>query len=715
VDPVVTPKDPQAVPQDPAVEKPEPAKQLSDAQVAELEGLIGDQRFKEALTRIADLVGDDHQRQGWIAEVTRRHGDARAAMQRAAMKAGSEDEARTLLEPAIRLWSMEGDRAWADALIQASSSRGAGQMDPVNPTPVVVPEGPNPATPASLSTESPNGFLLTALRADAKIDDVLAQGNLPEAERILKTIEEASTEAGAIRHKIQLWGRRSKILADIIAARSPRIRAQPPIANAPWDVVGAAPEHLLLAEPSGAKMNLAWSQVKRAELGQIFGDAAVDKNATPMDVALAAVGNLIAQQPGPATLAASRATKLQYEGARELQLLLDMFRERQLVILLDEADAAVQSNDPVRLAKVIEELGRGDRLQNPVLATRVAELQKTLAGLQAGGTSPQTAGGSQIAPGSGKDHLTFDDAADRLAFGERTGAWSVAQGVITNNGDGSLSRNDCGNASGLLLAFTPTRNQGGFTVDFRGVRLVMDLTAQQYLVTSQDERIQPKAFPFLANTQYVVYYTLASDGKMSIQINQADPLTIKTGRLSSRLGLVTDTGAAVSIDEVEVRRGGAATEAAVTSAGIDPAQQQILREALGIEPLGGAYKDPDSPAIILPRIASGQSGIAIPILAGMKGVVFTVTGQDAVSVGVGTVATDSGTATGPFYEAPLPIDGEPPLQISVTLTAQHFLVQIEQEGAQASTYEVELPADRTHIYLRAALEAQVLKTPKILR
>jgi len=347
-----------------------------------------------------------------------------------------------------------------------------------------------------------------------------------------------------------------------------------------------------------------------------------------------------------------------------------------------------------------------------MVSTQVERMREILSGLKSGGTG-STDGATTT--GTGADHLSFDDAADRLAFPERTGSWSVIQGAIVNSSDGALARDDCGNANWMATTFVPKTNSGGLTINFRGLRVVVDLTAQSYLVTSPDQRTDPTDFPFLGNTQYQIYIALEADGEASVQINQTDPIQIKAQGLSSRCSLTVDTGAEIAVDEIEIRRGDPAGREPTRVPGVDPAHQQVLRDVMGLVPLGGAHKDPGSTAIVLPRIAGGRSGIAVPLDDRMKGVTFRVGGQDALAVGIGTVDDTDHTADGPFYEVQLPPAGDPPLEVKATWTDQHLVLEIGQVGAETTVHEIQLPDERTHLFIRATLAARLPTSPKILR
>jgi len=668
---------------------------------AELERLIAEERFGAAGRLATERFADrQHVRRGWLTEIRQRHADARSRVAAEAVATGSTRAARTLLDAAVERWQIQGDDQWAVTVL--------GRLHGANPDDEQQPDAGPATSGATEAALTPNGLPVALARADAALDQALLRNDdsaAAEALRQISGLDLDPTLAAAPGLKLELWLRRGELLQQAIDARDPRLPVTSPIDQTSWDVIGADRRQLQISKTSGATMGMSWSDVPHDELGRLFSAAVVGEEVPADELALACIANLLSGQPGKAHLLSKRAAEAGFARGDELERLIQLHRERSLLQLLDRATKALRSNDPDQLADAIAQLRKAAG-NNPALEPDIARLEKAQEQLQQGGTPALGAGG--------KDHVTFGALDDLEAFPQRDGSWSISDGRLNNKSDASLERSDCGNARSLNIAFMTPEQTGGMTVQFRGVRLVIDLTAQSFLIDSSQERVPPQNFPFLPHTRHSLHLALAEDGRMRIEINQAEPILIRHGKLTSDLSIVTDTGAQIGIDEIEIRRLGG--DDGSDDAGIDPALQEALAKALGLLPLGGAYKDPDSPAIVLPRIASGMSGIGVPIRDNLRGVQFQVVGQGQLIVGLGKEV--DGQVTGELQQCELPAVGTPGLQVTVRWSgpdAKRWELLLEMDNAAPNLIEADRPADATHVFIQAKGNARILTSPRLLR
>ena len=682
--------DPQPNPPD----TPTTPAELTPERQAEIEQAIADARFGAAMQLIRDNVSNPTQREGWLSEVSKRHEDARAGVQRQVMQATSVEAAQAAIDPALATWQMEGDEEWAAALLKITSARFSdGPVESSTSAP-----GTQAGTQAGTQSSglTPSGLSLLAVKVNSQVDAALATGNFKEAESRLGQLSEGP-ERSAIARKIELWTNRASVLQQQIATKAPKLSLTPPIGDQAWDVVGCNETIVNLSLKTGGAMELNWHNVKRHELGRLFVRAA-GETATPVEFATAAVASFIAGDLGEGGLAARRAREGGYAHADDLQNLLALAREAELVQTIARADAALAANNTAGLTAAIEELQESNRADEPGVAAEITRLLDARAKLNAGATTSTNP--------AAKDLITFDAIEDRDSF-TRSGTWTLGGGTYTNSGNASLSREDCGNARSVTITFLTPQQAGAFAVSFRGTRFIADFASQSILVDSGEKRLPPQPFPLLANTNHQLHLRIDANGDTVIEINQADPLRIKPGRLSSELILRADTGAVVSLEEIEIKRG---EPKAAPSA---DANQQVLRDALGLEPIGKAYKDPDSPAIVLPKVAMGVSGIGIPVTESTAGVDFSVRGTDQLVVGLGSVR--KGVADGALHTVPLPDQALPPLKVEVRWTSTNYEIIIRQEGLGPTLVEGQLPVGWTHVIIQATDEARLDASPKIQR
>jgi hypothetical protein len=404
----------------------------------------------------------------------------------------------------------------------------------------------------------------------------------------------------------------------------------------------------------------------------------------------------------------SSARQASYEGARALDTALALFQERAVLIALEAARAAAAGNDASALTVAIAALETSEPGKQGKLAATIAELKLQLATLQSGKST-----GAAL-----PDLVGFDKLADLDAFPERSGGWGVSGGWAVNNGDATLQRSDCGNARTATVAFRFAQAVGGVHIDFRGCRLMLDLGRQSWRLDSKGDRRADTALPLVANTRYTVHMAWdEAAGVMAVGINQAEPVKIRPGALSAGFRIGLDAGAGIEIDQVELRRLGA--PAAVADEATMQKQREVLKQVLGFEHFGGAYKDPASEAIVLPGAGNQRAGIGAPLRSDVIGMRFAIDGRGPIeqpgmlmlSLGI----ADGVRPTGKFLEFKLPPAGAAPMQVEVRWTATKYTVSLRQPGMADHFIENDRAADAQHLIIAATGPGRILTTPDPIR
>lgn len=663
---------------------------------AAVDQLLSDQRYGAARALVLGQIADQTLQAPLLSRISAAHSSARTSLQSQVLQATDEAAALQLLEPVFDRWGMEGDRDWAQALLTSVRARaeteappertgGAAETDPGEPM-------------------SPGGFPLQLIRSDALLDQALLGGDRHTAERIVGGLDATSTIAQAINAKYRLWTQSHSVINQAIETRGPRLRVQSPLSSERWDVVAVDPERLRMRQPSGAEVQLAWAEFEPSNLADLFVGLGAGTQATGGELATAAAGALVCGEMAQASLLSAKAANAGSEFADDLDLLVSMRRDRSAVILLDHAEEAIAANDPAALADVIAELQRENRAVEGRLDQHIAELETIRSQILSG----ERTGGSLA------DAVDFSSPDHLNAFPSKRGSWMVAGGSLTNTGPAILSRNDLGNARSVEVALTIAEASGGVSLDFRGVRLVADVAAGTVTLFAGATQIGPEPFPLLAHTGYTIHLGLNQDqSRVTAEINTALSLEIAPEALTSSFALSADTGSRIAVDHFQINRLAAGDQAG-GAAGVDRALQDRLRQATGLEPFGGAFKDPASPAIELPRVAGGRSGVGMALRESVVGMRFAISAGDGM-VALGLAEVVNGVVATPLATIIPPSHGEPPLDVVANWAGDRFQITITQAGADPVVIEGDPPQRASHFVILAEGSATISTTPSPIR
>jgi hypothetical protein len=318
--------------------------------------------------------------------------------------------------------------------------------------------------------------------------------------------------------------------------------------------------------------------VPARELGRICQEAAGSaKTPVAREHALAVVMLLLG---GETSLASVQYIKNKgaFDGglARDLDTLITLRKSYEATGLLQRADEAAQAGNARALDEALEPLRR-DR--SPQVVAALPALEERLKALQGGKAGDGGAGTAQL-----KDQLTFDSAEDLAALPGRDGNWTVSGGMLSTPAEGSpqLVRKDMGTGRALTVLFQNAANRGAMTVNFRGVRVLIELTRNTVTVQTSEQSLKPVDFTFAPRTVHSLYIELRGKDQALVEINNGViSLDLRCGHLTDGFALKLDTGAQVSFDEITFSRDQRLDPAAET------ARIAAIRN-LGFEPIGSA-------------------------------------------------------------------------------------------------------------------------------
>jgi signal recognition particle receptor subunit beta/serine/threonine protein kinase len=627
--PVVAQPEPDAKPTPPAVQ-PAVRAEMTPADRRDLLNRIADlsleERFQQALT-LAEQLPTAEDRQAQYQQVIARREERRRQLDQLARGAPALADVQRAAKPALDgVWGMPGDREWARGLLDQAEARLAAAQPEVPPAPEVV--APPPVvqvavpTPEPTPAPEPPPAALAAPAADPGLQTLsaLAKGEFPLAQSNAETVPEGLPEGQALRLAVQAYPRRHELLDRVAKAHSAKLRLIHPTTRESVDVVGASPNGLEVTAPGGATSALTWTQVGSRDVGRLLGEAANAAGATPADHACAVSGLVVGAE---VTLAAVHLRKarptLTAEQAAVLDGLLALGRRAEAQVWLSRAIEAQKAGSVKVLGECLVELRKPERASVPTVAAVLPRLEAALREAQEGKTSL----GVKLV-----DRVTFDGPEDLQQFPEAAGTWQVATGQAVNSDVARLVRRDAASARSVQVIFTPTAMRGQIGIDFKGMRLVLDLATGQFTtqLANQAGTPPPAAKPCsvverVPNTLFLSYADTGNH--TTVELNGQVIADLVMGDLNEYFAFSTAAGAIVQIDEVSFTRNDSAL----------PGKQGLRR--LGWEPTGAASLDEKASAIILAGTAQAPASILNQVPANTVGYTIEVKGQGAFRIQVG--------------------------------------------------------------------------------
>ena len=635
-----------AVPERPAVAQPEPVANPAPAAPApavqpavraemtptdrrELLNRIADlsleERFQQALT-LAEQLPTAEDRQVQYQQVIARREERRRQLDQLARTAPALTEVQRAVKPALDgVWGMPGDREWARGLLDQAEARLAAAQPEAPPVAEVAPpapvvEAPVPA-PAPEPTPAPQPMpAAPAVDPGLQTLSAMAKGEFPLAQSIAETVPEGLPEGQALRFAVQAYPRRHELLDRVAKAHSAKLRLVHPTTRESVDVVGASQNGIEVTAPGGATSALTWTQVGSRDVGRLLGEAANAAGATPADHACAVTGLVVGAE---VTLAAVHLRKarptLPAEQAAVLDGLLALGRRAEAHVWLSRALEAQKAGSVKALSECLVELRKPERASVPSVAAVLPRLEAALREAQEGKTSL----GVKLV-----DRVAFDGPEDLQQFPEAAGTWQVATGQAVNSDAARLVRRDAASARSVQVIFTPTALRGQIGIDFKGMRLVLDLAAGQFTtqLANQAGTPPPAAKPCsvverVPNTLFLAYADTGNH--TTVELNGQVIADLVMGDLNEYFAFSTAAGAIVQIDEVSFTRNDSA----------QPGKQGLRR--LGWEPTGAASLDEKAGSIILAGTPQAPASILNQVPANTVGYTIEVKGQGAFRIQVG--------------------------------------------------------------------------------
>jgi mutual gliding-motility protein MglA len=572
-------------------------------------------RYKEAMAKCEQLPSAD-ERQARLTQIAQNYENKRKEVALAVTMASDLAQVEILLKPALQNWGLPGDVAWAEQQLASAKERLANK-------PVTKKAG----TQDKVATEKiiiQQALVDKAIVADLQINQALATGQLSLAQQGLSTLDENTPEAAALKRKIELYQQRGEILARIIQERHPKLRVLPPTSQDQWDVVGVIETGLVVASAGGSKTELTWSQVSLKDTARIFLESAAHPMTKADEFATATIMQLIAGDLVMASVTYKRGkSSMDQQLAKDVEVLIYLARQREVLELAAVGKTAAASGNTKLLQDTIEQIKKLDPAMQALVANDLAALE------QAKTTTPV----SGAAADSSKDRILFEQNDDLKIFSEKSGTWIIANGMAGNSSfPARLIRKDLDDARAAQLMFMPMSNKGQMSVEFRGVRFVIDFLSSSYQCISREQTNSAKKFAFLPKTVCSLYFELRQPGNLvNVLINNgATSDAIKAGDALSSVFAIQSDSANIAVDELQILRGRPAAS---------KEKQDELRK-LGLEPMGEATLE--APAIVLPLARGQTSGVAITKRDNIAGLTVDVKGDGMLRIQAGNPNDRSG-------------------------------------------------------------------------
>lgn len=650
-----------------------------DGVTTRIAALVKEERFQEALT-LAEQIPQAERRRQAKDGIIDHHDRRRQAIETALDAAPDMLTVRNLLAAPGQVWGLPGDNAWAQAQAQRLERKlTAGQ-------PAAQPQT------APLATSSTTPVQQTAARIDphaqsyALVVQNLANGQPLLAQQVVAGMDPAHPEAGALRALIGAWSLRASQLNRAVSERGQRLRIPHPLTGQGAEITRLDDQKLTLTARDGSTLEVGWGKVPLKEQIRLCVEVADAPGARSDDLALAVGMLLIGNDPLLASVQLKQSRSgLEVEAVRQLDLLLGLGRRGEIAGLLARANAAIEAGNGKAVTEIIDQLKRADLGLMPNLPEEIQRLEAQrdrLAAARASSTSP--------------DRITFSSQDDLRAFTDVTGTWQVVNGAALNTGEARLGRRDGATARTLQISFMPQASKGALAVDFRGIRLVIDLGTGSWQMASRRESA-PSApiavIPRTVNTLLIDYR--AADNLVRAELNNGtQAIAVHIDTPTDALFIAALGGAAVAIDEIAITR--------TTSRPTAPIGSQASLRQLGWEPLGDAALDP--PVILLPaRATPPRSGIAMPLRDNLAGLSFEVKGTGMLRVNLGKP-----DGTGQWVDVEL---AGPATALNVRVAWGGGTMSVADDtGRTIGSTPVTTPP--THVIISALQDATILSTPR---
>jgi signal recognition particle receptor subunit beta len=681
------PTAPGAAPAAPLAQPAAPTVQIGDEAYSELLLKIADaeraSRFGEALALCERLPPEARALR--VADVEAHHQARRSEIEKKVRAAATLEEARGTLDLATKTWGMPGDAEWAAQVMQLAGNDAA-------PSPGAATTTKTAGGPAT--AEAPAKPVSVA-EANWQVEQALVRANLLAAEQAAASIGDASPEVAAVKRKIEVWKTRAQVLGEAIAQRKPLLRITNPTDGAQWDVTGAEDGGLQVASSAGSRTRFTWNQVAAKDLARICAEAAGSAKApVPREHALAVVMLTLSGDTALATvqLKQSRAA-MDADLARDLETGISLHKQYETIDLLARADEAARAGNQKGLGELLDQLRKPDRAAIPEVAAELPRLEEALKRGVEGRDEPTA--------GALRDRLTFDALGDLQSLPLRDGEWTVNSGQLTcTSSNGSVGRKDLANGRSLNLSFQTSANRGAFTVSFRGVRVLLDLSGRSITASTREQEAK-KDFPFIVRSMHTLYIEVRGDHQALVEINNGvESFDLRLSKPGNELTLAVDTSAAVQIDDLAI----------VRETKLDPvADAKRIAEvrATGFEPIGQATLVP--PAIVLPASAL-RSGIALARRETVTSMTIEAKGTGKLEVRFGKIGEGGGQV------ATLDLGKSSAEAVKYTVGWANGVITVRRGDIDGEVFfEDKLQGDPPHVLLMATQEATLLSPPKLNR
>ncbi len=613
-------------------------------------------------------------------------------------------EVRKQLTPVIEgTWGVNAaDADWAKALLRQAETRIA-NLPPVPVAPVVPLTSTTTAvvTPLAATTSEAGTLADPGATADQRLDQALVLVQPALAAAALAGTDATTPDGRAMRRKVELWNQRAAFLARAAQAKTVPLRIPHPTTGDSCDVVAVDAKGVEVTSPGGTRSSLDWAQLQAKDVGKVFLDATALPDVTVDEQAIAvAMGLVGGDQANAVVLLRKARPAMTPELASDVDQLVLLNRRHALLPVLAKAQDAVRSSNARVLGDCLTEIRKADRSVQAALVDQVATIEAALAKAQAAkGTAPV-----------GRDDTGFSATDDLMSFPDQVGTWQVqvSPGQCVNTSPSAmLARHDLSNAKTALVSLMVLQGgKGTVTLDFRGVRTVLDLAAGSAAISGATTG-KAKPFPVIARALIPVFMERIDERKVKVTLgNAVEVQEVAVNALDDNLTISVDGGATIALDEVrltrEASKAGANAGSGLSSAMKD--KQDALRHQ-GWEPIGNAYFE--VPSIVLPPSAGQASGVATAIKDGIAGYTFEAKGQGKLTIQLGKLG-DRETKW-------LAVDIELPknLEESLALSISYSATLLTITGPKGELLGKEDIKDAfTHLMIIASSQATLLSSPK---
>jgi hypothetical protein len=193
-----------------------------------------------------------------------------------------------------------------------------------------------------------------------------------------------------------------------------------------------------------------------------------------------------------------------------------------------------------------------------------------------------------------------------------------------------------GTAKSVQIILTPSAKRGTVGIDFKGLKVVFDLAAEQFTTQVADKLSASKPCTVVERVPNTLYLAYSEDGNhTTVELNGQVIADVIMGDLAEMFALTVGGGAVVQVDEVAFVRADAQ----------NPGRVALRR--LGWEPIGNAALDEKSSSIAMLGAPNLAAGIGCQVPANTVGYTLDVKGQGPMRVQI------AGQGGNQFVDVPL--------------------------------------------------------------